>query len=101
MKCHNNQHFIWSLLLAKVPVKGLVNLKKNETYPDLNNIDERHKMLKNSSKNSNRVKSFASFKIMQISKRNLRPYCCLDVIFQNVFFNVVLFLCNKNSEPNF
>ena len=48
-------------------------------------------MLKSSSINSNRVKSYTSFKIMQISKISLNPFRCLDVIYQNVIFNVVLF----------
>ena len=52
------------MAICKTIVKGLVNLKKNifETLPDLNDIDERKK----TSKNSNRVKSYASFKFMQM-----------------------------------
>ena len=38
-----------------------------ETLHDLNVIDEKTRMLKTASKNSNWVKSYASFKIMQIS----------------------------------
>ena len=38
-----------------------------ETLHDLNESDEKTRLLKTPSKNSNRVKSYASFKIMQIS----------------------------------
>ena len=38
-----------------------------ETLHDLNDSDEKTRMLKTASKNSNRVKSYESFKIMQIS----------------------------------
>ena len=38
-----------------------------KTLHDLNDTDEKTRMLKTASKNSNRVKSYASFKIMQIS----------------------------------
>ena len=38
-----------------------------ETLHDLNDSDEKSRMLKTASKNSNGVKSNASFKIMQIS----------------------------------
>ena len=38
-----------------------------ETLHDLNNSDEKTRMLKTASKNSNRVKSYGSLKIMQIS----------------------------------
>ena len=49
------------------------NISPNEsivfkTPLDLNDSDEREKMLKTSSKISNQVKSYASFKIMLISK---------------------------------
>ena len=49
-------------------LKGLVNLQKLfETLHDLNDSDEKTRILKTASKYSNRVKSYASFKIMQIS----------------------------------
>ena len=38
-----------------------------ESLHDLNDSDEKTRMLKNASKNSNWVKSYANFKIMQIS----------------------------------
>ena len=48
--------------------KGLVNLQNIfETLHDLNDSNEKTRMLKTASKNSNRVKSYASLKIMQIS----------------------------------
>ena len=62
-----------------------------ETLHDDNGIDDRNKMLKTPSKNSNLGKSYASFKTMQIK---LRPHYFLDMNFQNVAFNVVLFLSN-------
>ena len=39
----------------------------SETLHDMNDSDEKTKMLKTPSKNSNRVKSYVGFKIMQIS----------------------------------
>ena len=49
-------------------LKVLIIFKNNfETLHDLNDSDEKTRMLKTASKNSNRDKSYASFKIMQIS----------------------------------
>ena len=48
--------------------KSLVNLQNiSESLHDLNDSDEKTRMLKTALKNSDRVKSYERFKIMQIS----------------------------------
>ena len=69
-------------------LKGLVNLQKHFlTLRDLNDSDEKTRMLKTASKNSNRVKSYASFKIMQISVK-APP----TLLFQDDFFKMSKFI---------
>ena len=68
-----------------------------ETLRDLNDNDEKARMLKNAWKNSNRVKSYLSFKIMQISIYAPPTLLFQDDFFQNVKFYVMRLLSNKNS----
>ena len=60
------REFFWPGIDCKLKVLWIF---KNifETFHDLNDSDEKTRMLKTAWKNSNLVKSYASFKIMQIS----------------------------------
>ena len=63
------------------------------TIPDLNDSDERNEMLKTPSKILTESKVMHVLKLCKLVNK-LHPHYCLDVILQNVIFNVMRFLSN-------